>query len=181
MNRETAAAFGRDRGAFRPHHKFNTKTVDTVPMESECMADRRDRNRAGPRAASHGLLAAALRLAAAGGLAVSLGACASGASSSLFVDPATYSLYSCQQLGVARRTTNDRVVELEGLMAKAESGAAGSLVSGLAYQTDYRATRARRDQIDEKIVSNNCTSADLAPPAGTEPQVPSSAPTKRRR
>ena len=131
------------------------------------------------RVASRGLLAAASRLAAVGVLAASAGACAGGASSSLFVDPASFDLYNCQQLGTARRTTNARVVELEGLMAKAETGAAGTLVSGLAYQTDYRANRARRDQIDEKIVSNNCTSADLAPPPAAAP--PAVLPASKRR
>ncbi len=57
--------------------------------------------------------------------------------------------------------SNNRVVDLERLMAKAETGAAGSLVSGLAYQTDYLSERARRDQIDEKITKDNCSSADL--------------------
>lgn len=124
--------------------------------------------------------AAALRLVVLGALATGLGACAGGASSSVFVDPATYDLYNCQQLGTARKSVNDRVVELEGLMAKAETGAAGSLVSGLAYQTDYRATRARRDQIDEKIVSNNCTSADLAPAVVSAPAPVPPGPKRRR-
>ncbi|HEX7881410.1 MAG TPA: hypothetical protein VF499_01575 [Afipia sp.] len=118
-----------------------------------------------------------LRLAVLGALAIGLGACASGGESSfgssVFIDPAKYDLYNCQQLATARKTTNDRVVELEGLMAKAETGAGGALVSGLAYQTDYRAQRAQRDAIDEKLASNNC-SAELAPP----PAAPSG---KRRR
>ncbi len=100
----------------------------------------------------------------------------------MFVDPATYELYSCQQLGAARRSSNDRIVELERLMAKAETGAGGALVSGLAYQTDYRAERARRDQIDEKITHNNCSSADLTPPAKSEtPSAPPPPSAKRRR
>jgi hypothetical protein len=124
-------------------------------------------------------LAGSLRLAVLGALAIGLGACASGGGSgfgsSVFIDPAKYDLYNCQQLATARKTTNDRVVELEGLMAKAETGAGGALVSGLAYQTDYRAQRAQRDAIDEKLASNNC-SAELAPPPA--PAAPSG---KRRR
>jgi len=123
--------------------------------------------------------AAGLRLAVLGVLAISLGACASGGGStfgsSVFVDPSKYDLYNCQQLATARKGTNDRVVELEGLMAKAETGAGGTLVSGLAYQTDYRAQRAQRDAIDEKLASNNC-SAELTPPPA--PAVPTG---KRRR
>jgi hypothetical protein len=120
-----------------------------------------------------------LRLAVLGALATGLGACASGGESpfgsSVFVDPAKYDLYDCQQLATARKSTNDRVVELEGLMAKAETGAGGALVSGLAYQTDYRAQRAQRDAIDAKLARHNC-SAELAPPPAAAPAAP-----KRRR
>ncbi len=113
-----------------------------------------------------------------GAMTMSLGACATGGESpfgsSVFVDPAKYDLYNCQQLATARKATNDRVVELEGLMAKAETGAGGALVSGLAYQTDYRASRAQRDAIDEKMARNNC-SAELAAPSAP------AAPASRRR
>lgn len=121
----------------------------------------------------------AVRCLMAGAMAVGLGACASGGDSgfgsSVFVDPSKYDLYNCQQLATARKITNDRVIELEGLMAKAETGAGGTLVSGLAYQTDYRSQRAQRDAIDEKIVRNSC-SAELAAPA-----TPSAPSGKRRR
>jgi hypothetical protein len=160
------------------HHKFNTKTRNTTFMDHEWMTNRRDRNRDRQYVVPRGLRAAGSRFAVVGVLAAGLGACASGPSSSMFVDPATYELYNCQQLGTARKRSNDRVVELEGLMAKAETGAGGSLVSGLAYQTDYLSERARRDQIDEKITSNNCSRADLAAPA--EPAPPSVHPKKRR-
>lgn len=122
---------------------------------------------------------AGLKLAAIGFVAITLGGCASGASSSMFVDPAKYSLYNCQQLATARVSANARVVELERLMAKAETGAAGSVVSGLAYQTDYLAARAQRDQIDEKMAQNNCSTASAALPATTTPTEP--PPAKRRR
>jgi hypothetical protein len=113
-----------------------------------------------------------LRLAVLGALAIGLGGCASGGGessfgSSVFIDPAKYDLYDCQQLATARKATNDRVVELEGLMAKAETGAGGTLVSGLAYQTDYRAQHAQRDAIDEKLTRRNC-SAELAPGAAAK-------------
>lgn len=117
--------------------------------------------------------AAGLRLAMLSALAISLGACASGGGSpfgsSVFVDPSKYDLYNCQQLATARKAANDRVVELEGLMAKAETGAGGALVSGLAYQTDYRAQRAQRDAIDEKLASNNCSAELVPPPAAAAP------------
>jgi hypothetical protein len=153
-------------------HKFNMKTGNTTHMEHEpIMNSDRARTRQ----------VAMLRLAALGALAIGLGACASGGGSSpfgssVFVDPSKYDLYNCQQLHTARKVTNDRVVELEGLMAKAESGAGGALVSGLAYQTDYRSQRAQRDAIDEKLASNNC-GAEPPPPA--DPAAPPKS--KRRR
>lgn len=161
------------------HHKLNTKTRNTTFMDDERMIDRRDRNRGRPGVAPRGLRATASRLAITGVLAASLGACASGPSSSVFVDPSTYELYNCQQLATARTNSNNRVIELERLMAKAETGAGGSLVSGLAYQTDYLSERARRDQIDEKIASNNCSKTDLAPPA--TPAAPTAPSGKRHR
>jgi hypothetical protein len=130
------------------------------------MAD--DRNGRGRGARCGGIAAALL-------LATGLAGCAGGGSSSLFVDPARYDLYDCKQLGAARKTVGLRMAELEGLMAKAETGAAGTLASGLAYQTDYVAVRAQRDLIDEKIRQYNCSPTDLAPET-----PPSSQPTPRR-
>jgi hypothetical protein len=158
---------------FPHHHKFNTKTGNTTRMTHERTVESENCDHARRRVAS-------LRLAMVGALAIGLGACASGGGSSpfgssVFVDPSKYDLYSCQQLATARKAANDRVVELEGLMAKAETGAGGTLVSGLAYQTDYRAQRAQRDAIDEKLVRNNC-SAELAPPPAA-----AAAPTGKRR
>lgn len=158
------------------HHKLNTKTGNTTVMEHKRMTDCRDRHR-DVRNVAHGRPVALARLAFVGGVVAILGGCATGATSSAFVDPAKYDLYNCKQLGTARRTTNDRVVELEGLMAKAETGAAGSLVSGLAYQTEYLSARGQRDLVDEKINSNHCTSADLAAP----PPAPEAPSVKKRR
>lgn len=114
-----------------------------------------------------------LQVAVLGAMAIGFGACASGGESafgsSVFVDPSKYDLYNCQQLATARQTSNNRVIELEGLMAKAESGAGGALVSGLAYQTDYRAERAQRDAIDQKMARNNCSAELAAPPAPAAP------------
>lgn len=96
-------------------------------------------------------------------LAALLAGCATGGvTSSVFVDPSRYDLYDCKQLATARITVDARVVQLEGLIAKAETGVAGGLVSGLAYQADYSAARAQRDLIDQKLALNNCA-AELPP------------------
>lgn len=129
-------------------------------MECRGMTD--DRNGRERKARRGGIAAALL-------LAMGLAGCGGGASSSLFVDPSRYDLYSCKQLGAARKIADSRVIELEGLMAKAETGAGGALASGLAYQTDYLTARAQRDLIDEKIGQYNCGPADLAPAAPSPP------------
>lgn len=148
------------------------KTGNTTHMKHKSMIEDLSNDRARHQRA------AGLRLVALCALAIGLGACASGSGSSfgssVFVDPSKYDLYNCQQLATARKGANDRVIELEGLMAKAETGAGGALVSGLAYQTDYRAQRAQRDAIDEKLASNNC-SAEVAPAPAP------AAPTGKRR
>lgn len=117
----------------------------------------------------------ALRYAAVTGVTLFLGGCTSFGNSA-FSDPSKYELYNCQQLTTARTASNNRVIELEGLMAKAETGAAGSVVSGLAYQTDYVATKADRDAIDAKLASNNCSTVAPAAPAAAPP-----VPSKRKR
>jgi hypothetical protein len=122
---------------------------------------------------------ASLKLATMGLVALALGGCAS-ASSSMFVNPAKYSLYNCQQLATARVATNNRVLDLERLMAKAETGAAGSLVSGLAYQTDYRSARAERDQLDEKLAQDNCPAPAPAAAATTTPAEPTPSGKRKR-
>ncbi len=85
-----------------------------------------------------------------------LSGCATGATSSIFVDPARYELYNCDQLNTARRPVFNRVTELQALMAKAETGAAGQLISGLAYQTDFIKARAELNLIDETRQRGNC-------------------------
>src|SRR5258708_32116315 len=60
-----------------------------------------------------------------------------------FADPAKYDLYECKQLEAERKALAARAAELQGLMAKAETGVAGPLVAGGAYRTDLISTRAQ--------------------------------------
>lgn len=125
------------------------------------------------RIALHGRppVVAGLALAAA-----MLSGCATGGDATLspFADPAHYDLYDCAQLDTARRPVAERLSELRGLMAKAETGAAGSLVSGVAYQSDFTATKAQLDLIDQNRRRNNC--GEIAPDKPATPNVP----TQRR-
>lgn len=102
-------------------------------------------------------------------MACGLGGCAGtsigGPRTSAFVDPSRYDLYNCAQLSEARTKTLKRVNELEDLMAKARTGAAGGLVSAVAYESDYAKERANLDLIDDTSRRSNCgAAAPAAPP-----------------
>ena len=117
-----------------------------------------------------------IQLAMLYAVAAALGGCATGGvTSNLFVDPSRYDLYDCKQLATERVVVDTRVLQLEGLIAKAETGVAGGLVAGLAYQSDYAAARGQRDLIDQKRAMNNCPAE---PPPIVEAPAPS---TKKKR
>lgn len=111
-------------------------------------------------------------------LALLLGGCASGdVRSSIFVDPSRYDLYDCPQLATARVAAEKRVADLQSLIAKADTGFAGPVVSGLAYKTDFSAAVAQRDLIDQKMAANNCPAQP--PPVAESVRTP--APKGRTR
>src|SRR5689334_23704065 len=85
------------------------------------------------------------RTAAALSLALALPGCAnmSDSMSLAFADPAKYDLYDCKQLEPERKRLASRTAELQGLMAKAETGAAGAVVAEVAYRNEYLATRGQ--------------------------------------
>jgi hypothetical protein len=102
------------------------------------------------------------------GLGIGLGGCAEMGDSmtSAFADPAKYDLYECKQLEVERKSLAIRGAELQGLMAKAETGAAGPLVAELAYRNDYIAVRGQTKLAEEAWQRNKCqVSAPAAPAA----------------
>jgi hypothetical protein len=91
-------------------------------------------------------------------LAIALSGCAdmSDSMNSAFADPAQYDLYDCKQLDVARRGLANRAAELQGLMAKAETGTGGAVVSELAYRNDYVAVRGQMKFADDAWRRSNC-------------------------
>ncbi|MGA2996384.1 MAG: twin-arginine translocation pathway signal [Bradyrhizobium sp.] len=91
---------------------------------------------------------------------------------SAFADPARYNLYNCKQLETERKTLSTRMVELQGLMAKAQDGFAGPAVAELAYRNDYIAIRGQKKNADEAWALNKCVES---PPAKTA-EMPSAAP-----
>jgi hypothetical protein len=105
-------------------------------------------------------------------LGLALGGCAnmSDSMTSAFADPAKYDLYECKQLETERKNLANRSAELQGLMAKAETGAGGSVVAELAYRNDYIAVRGQARLADEAWQRNKCH--ETAPGAPAAPATP---------
>jgi hypothetical protein len=97
--------------------------------------------------------------------AILLGSSACAQAASFFVDPSHYDLYNCDQLNTAHKTVGKRVAELKGLMAKAETGFAGALMSGLAYQSEFVTARGELEQIEEDRRKLNCGPLPVDKPA----------------
>jgi hypothetical protein len=89
--------------------------------------------------------------------------------SAAFADPAKYELYDCKQLDAERKTLATRSAELEGLMAKAQTGFAGPVVAEVAYRNEYISVRGQSRFADEAWQRNKCKEA---PPAPAKPAVP---------
>lgn len=108
-------------------------------------------------------------------LGAMLGGCASVGDnlSTAFADPAKYQLWDCKQLEPERKRLANRSAELEGLMAKAETGVAGPLVAEMAYRNEYISVRGQARFADEAWQRNKCQegAAAAAPSAPTPPVV----------
>jgi hypothetical protein len=116
------------------------------------------------------------------GLGFALSGCAEmgDGMTSAFADPAKYDLYDCKQLEPERKTLATRAAELQGLMAKAETGVAGSVVSELAYRNDYIAVRGQARLAEEAWRRNKCRESPVtqsgtpdSPAANAKPMSPS--------
>jgi len=108
-------------------------------------------------------------------LGFGLGGCAemSDSMTTAFADPAKYDLYDCKQLEKERKTLADRAAELQGLMAKAETGVAGPVVVELAYRNEYVSVRGQSRFAEEAWQRNKCRpsppTADVPAPAAVPP------------
>jgi hypothetical protein len=94
-----------------------------------------------------------------------------------FADPAKYDLYDCKQLEPERKTLAARTAELQGLMAKAETGVAGSVVAEVAYRNDYIALRGQSKLVEEAWRKNRCQES----PPEAKPAATAAAPVKGAR
>lgn len=92
-----------------------------------------------------------------------------------FADPAKYELWDCKQLEPERLNLARREAELQGLMAKAQTGTAGPLVAEMAYRNDYLTIRGQHHYADEAWRKNNCH----ASPPGAAKDAAAAAPPQR--
>jgi hypothetical protein len=113
-------------------------------------------------------------------LCAGLGGCANvgdSFASAAFVDPAKYEQFDCKQLEVERKALATRTAELQGLIAKADTGVGGSVVGELAYRNDYISARAQAKLAEETWQRNKCVATTpgaatpVAPPAATPAQA----------
>ena len=98
--------------------------------------------------------------------------------SGAFVDPAKYDQFDCKQLETERKALATRTAELQGLIAKADTGVGGSVVGELAYRNDYISARASAKLAEEVWQRDKCvaTLPATAPPAPAPvPQAPAQA------
>jgi hypothetical protein len=114
------------------------------------------RARLGRGAALVALLALGSALAGCAGMSDSV--------STAFADPARYDLYDCKQLEAERKSLSGRTAELQGLMAKAETGTGGVVVVELAYRNDYVALRGQAQLAEEAWRRNKCQETPAPPP-----------------
>jgi hypothetical protein len=115
-------------------------------------------------------------------LSLTLAGCASSVSEMgdsmtlAFVDPAKYDYYDCKQLEAERKTIATRIEELQRLMAKADTGAAGPVVAELAYRQDYISARGQANLADKAWRRNKCHDSPQAPPGAAPAAVPPAPP-----
>jgi hypothetical protein len=100
--------------------------------------------------------------------------------SGAFVDPAKYELYNCTQLEAERKNLAVRAAELQGLMAKADTGPAGPVVGELAYRNDLITARAQYKLADEVWRRNKCHETPAAAAAPATPPPPADTKPKRQ-
>jgi hypothetical protein len=108
-------------------------------------------------------------------LALTLSGCADmggDAWTTAFADPAAYELYDCKQLEPVRKSLAAKEAELQGLMAKAQTGTAGPVVSELAYRNDYISVRGQARLAEEAWRKNKCRETPPATPTAAVSPAP---------
>jgi hypothetical protein len=92
------------------------------------------------------------------GVLALMGGCGSDGAGAIFVDPAHYSFYRCEDLATRRKALVTRENELRGLMEKAGDSAGGSVIGSFAYRSDYDTVLAEEKLVDRTATEKNCAS-----------------------
>ena len=75
-----------------------------------------------------------------------------------FVAPDKYVIFNCDQLAIRATVVAARQKELQALMAQAENGSDGRLVSALAYRPEYVTLRGDMIELRQTAAAKNCKS-----------------------
>jgi hypothetical protein len=108
-------------------------------------------------------------------LGIQLGGCAGVGDSFLsgaFVEPSKYEQFDCKQLEAERSRLELRAAELQGLIDKARSGTAGTVVGEAVYRNDYISARASSKLAEEAWVKGKCVASPTVvatPEPGSKP------------
>jgi hypothetical protein len=85
------------------------------------------------------------------------GGCGSDGAGAMFVDPAHYSFYRCEDLATRSKALVAREAELRGLMEKAAESPGGSVVGSFAYRSDYDTVLAEEKLVQRNATEKNCS------------------------
>lgn len=99
-------------------------------------------------------------------LAALLAACGTAEEASRFVvAPGKYDIYTCPQIADQMKITQAEVVRLEGLMARANQGEGGQIVSNIAYGPDYLANTGDLRELRKSAAEKSCANLPAPPQA----------------
>jgi hypothetical protein len=88
------------------------------------------------------------------------GGCSTGdGAGAIFVDPAHYNFYRCEDLATRRKALIARENELRGLMEKAAESTGGSVIGSFAYRSDYDTVLAEEKLLERNATEKNCSFA----------------------
>ncbi|MGY2807308.1 MULTISPECIES: twin-arginine translocation pathway signal [unclassified Bradyrhizobium] len=94
---------------------------------------------------------------------------------SAFADPAKYELYDCKQLENERSNLKTRAADQEKLMAKAETGVGGTVVSEMVYRNELISIHSQQKLADEAWRKGKCHESPPDTPAAAAPATPTPA------
>ncbi len=86
--------------------------------------------------------------------------------------PGQFDLYDCRALQREAADVAYRLRKLEELMARANQGPAGALISATTYQPQYAMLRGNMIKLRRAAAANNCTFVPGAAPAAHVPPPP---------